>query len=72
MTLDKVARGQAMEIVSIPDKDIRDRAIRLGIYEGARVVCFEKLPNGPVVLLNRKQEIAIGRNLAKRIEVKTL
>ena len=72
MTLDKALRGQKMEIVSIPDKKIKDQAIRLGIYEGARVTCFEKLPAGPVVLLNRKQEIAIGRRLAQKIQVKIL
>lgn len=70
MTLDKVTRGQKMEIVSIPDKKIRDQAIRMGVYEGARVTCFEKLPAGPVVLLNRKQEIAIGRRLAQKIRIK--
>jgi len=72
MTLDKVIRGQKMEIVSIPDKNIRDKAIRMGVYEGARVTCFEKLPIGPVVLLNRKQEIAIGRKLARKIQIKLL
>jgi ferrous iron transport protein A len=70
MTLDKINRGQKIEIVSIPDKNIRDQAIRFGIYEGARVSCFEKLPAGPIVILNRKQEIAVGRKLAEKIQVK--
>lgn len=72
MTLDRISRGQKIEIVSIPDRDIKDQAIRLGIFEGARVTCFEKLPAGPVVILNRKQEIAIGRKLAERIQVKVV
>ncbi len=70
MTLDKTVRGQRMEIVSIPDKNIRDQAIRMGVYEGAIVTCFEKLPYGPVVLLNRNQEIAVGRKLAQKIQVR--
>ncbi|MBA1336901.1 MAG: hypothetical protein HPY66_3337 [Firmicutes bacterium] len=72
MTLDRISRGQKIEIVSIPDRDIKDQAIRLGIFEGARVTCFEKLPAGPVVILNRKQKIAIGRKLAERIQVKVV
>ena len=72
MTLDKINRGQKIEIMNIPDAGIRSQAIRLGIYEGAKLTCFEKIPSGPVVLQNRFQEIAIGRNLAKTIKVKAL
>ncbi|WP_461205773.1 FeoA family protein [Clostridium sp. DL1XJH146] len=70
MTLDKAKRGQEIEIVHIPDKNIRVQAIRLGIFEGAKLVCSEKVPAGPVILKNRFQEVAIGRNLAKQIKVK--
>ncbi|QXM06420.1 FeoA family protein [Crassaminicella indica] len=72
MTLDLIAKGQKLEIVHIPDSSIRAQAIRLGIYEGAKLVCSEKLPAGPVILQNRMQEIAIGRNLAKKIAVKSI
>lgn len=72
MTLDLVGKGQKLEIVHIPDSSIRAQAIRLGIYEGAKLVCSEKLPAGPVILQNRMQEIAIGRNLAKKIDVKSI
>ncbi len=70
MTLDLVNRGQKVEIVNIPDPSIRVQAIRLGIFEGAKLFCSEKIPAGPVILQNRMQEIAIGRNLAKKIKVK--
>lgn len=72
MTLDKVIRGQSIEIIKIPDVNIRTQAIRLGLCEGARLTCSEKLPLGPVILQNRMQEIAIGRRLAETIEVKTI
>lgn len=72
MTLDLAARGQKIEVIHIPDANIRAQAIRLGIYEGARLVCSEKLPAGPVILQNRMQEIAIGRNLAKKITIKAV
>lgn len=72
MTLDFVKKGEQLEILEIPDPYIRAQAIRLGIYEGAKLKCSEKLPAGPVILQNRMQEIAIGRNLAKKILVKPI
>jgi Fe2+ transport system protein FeoA len=72
MTLDKVLRGQKLEIIKIPDDNIRVQAIRIGLCEGARLICTEKLPAGPIVLQNKMQEIAIGRRLAATIEVKQI
>jgi ferrous iron transport protein A len=72
MTLDLAIRGQKIEVITIPDAAIRAQAIRLGIYEGAKLICSEKIPAGPVILQNRMQEIAIGRNLAKKIAIKAL
>ncbi|KXG76440.1 FeoA family protein [Thermotalea metallivorans] len=72
MTLDLAVRGQKIEVVKIPDANIRAQAIRLGIYEGAQLICSEKLPAGPIILQNRMQEIAIGRNLAKKISIKAV
>ncbi|MDK2798853.1 MAG: hypothetical protein PWP27_585 [Clostridiales bacterium] len=69
MTLDKAKRGQEIEIISILDSNIKAQAIRLGIFEGARLVCAEKLPAGPVILQNKMQEIAVGRNLARKIDI---
>lgn len=70
MTLDQAKRGQKIIIGNIPDEAIKIQAIRLGIYEGARVNCSGKIPFGPVIVSNRMQEIAIGRNLAKIIFIK--
>ncbi|MEW9095843.1 MAG: ferrous iron transport protein A [Clostridiaceae bacterium] len=72
MTLDQVKKGNKIEIVNIPDDNIRVQAIRLGICEGAQLICAEKLPAGPIVLQNRMQEVAIGRRLAETIEVKAV
>ena len=72
MKLDQVTRGQLIEILEIPDVNIRAQAIRLGIGKGAKLTCSEKLPAGPIVLQNRMQEIAIGRRLAETIEVKAV
>lgn len=71
MTLDNIKRNSEVEIVSIPDGDCRSQLIRMGIAEGSRVVCHNKLPLGAIVLRSRRQELAIGRQLAKQIEVRT-
>ncbi|WP_027366174.1 FeoA family protein [Desulfotruncus alcoholivorax] len=69
MTLDKVRKGQQIKIISILDEIIRVQAIRFGIAEGSVVTCQEKVPAGPIVLRKNNQEIAIGRNLANKIDV---
>ncbi len=70
MTLDKVKRGQKVEICRIPDDLVRAQAIRFGVCEGSVVTCLEKLPAGPVIISKGHQELAIGRGLACKIAVK--
>lgn len=70
ITLDRVKKGQKVEICRIYDDQIRAQAIRFGVCEGTVVICSEKLPAGPVVICKGHQEMAIGRGLAKRIAVK--
>jgi ferrous iron transport protein A len=72
MTLDKVNSGEKIEIVSIRDATIRAQAIRLGISEGSRLTCAEKLSAGPIILLHKMQEVAIGRRLAQQIGIMKL
>ncbi|AGB40481.1 Fe2+ transport system protein A [Halobacteroides halobius DSM 5150] len=69
MTLADVKRGDKFQIASIPDQGIRAQTLRFGISEGAKVSCVEKVPGGPVIVQRNLQEIAVGRKLAKRIEV---
>lgn len=70
MKLADALPGQAFIITAIEDSFARLQAIRFGIAEGARAVCQTKLPGGPVVVRKGKQEMALGRNLANRIEVR--
>jgi Fe2+ transport system protein FeoA len=72
MTLDKTKTGQKIKITSINRQDIKVQAIRLGIAEGVEVICQEVLPKGPIVLRKNKQEIAIGRQIAKEILVQLI
>jgi Fe2+ transport system protein FeoA len=69
MTLDKAKRGQRVIIKNILNDEIRVQAIRLGLYEGAKIECSGKIPFGPIILSNRLQEIAVGRNLAQNITI---
>lgn len=69
MTLDKAKRGQKLIIKSLPDEFVRTQAIKLGIGEGSLVTCREVIPAGPVVLSRLRQEIAISRDLARKIDI---
>lgn len=72
LTLDKVKRGQMVRIVSLPGGFIKVQAIRIGISEGAVVTCRESVPAGPIIVTRNRRDIAVGRKLARQIEVDLL
>lgn len=72
VTLDEVKRGQRCRIINIPSEKIRAQALRFGIAEGEIVTCQEKIPAGPVVIARNRQEIAVGRRLARQIQVQQI
>ncbi|MEW6662984.1 MAG: FeoA family protein [Bacillota bacterium] len=72
MKLEEVRTGQHVRITSIPDEQVRAQIIRFGIAEGEVVTCVEVIPAGPVIIAKNKQEIAIGRKLARRIGVESV
>ncbi len=69
MKLDKCKRGQTVRVRCIENTDVRAQAIRFGIGEGEVINCAQIVPAGPVVVRKNHQEIAIGRGLARQIEV---
>ena len=69
MCLTEVKKGQTVAIARIADEEIRTQFIRFGIGEGSRIHCLEKIPFGPFMLRHKRQEIAIGREVAKKIMV---
>ena len=69
MTLAQAEKGERLIIRSIDDSQMRMKAIRFGVMEGAEVICAEKLPSGPVVIRRGRQELAVGRGLAQNITV---
>jgi Fe2+ transport system protein FeoA len=71
-TLDMVHKGDLIEIISVDDSHARVQALRFGMAEGACVECVTRIPAGPLVIKSGRQEIAVGRSLAKRISVRRL
>jgi Fe2+ transport system protein FeoA len=71
-TLDCARKGDRFEVVSVDNADARVQALRFGVCEGASVECVSKIPAGPLVIKRGRQEIAVGRSLAKRISVRRL
>lgn len=68
-SLETLRSGQWLRIVSLPTGQLRAQFIRVGITEGERVMCLERLPGGTVVLQKNRQQIAIGHQLASQIVV---
>jgi Fe2+ transport system protein FeoA len=69
-TLDHARKGDELEILEVGDEHARVQALRFGMAEGACVTCVTRIPAGPLVVRSGRQEIAIGRNLAKQIRVR--
>ncbi|MDP2183369.1 MAG: ferrous iron transport protein A [Actinomycetota bacterium] len=70
IALDGVRRGDEVEIIEVADDHARLHALRFGVCQGSCVRCVTRIPAGPVVIESGRQEIAIGRGLAKRIRVR--
>lgn len=68
MFLNEIKSGQNFKVALIP-QELKTILMRLGICEGEELSCINKIPGGPIVLVKDLQEIAIGENYSKRIEV---
>ena len=70
MTLDDASAGDRLVLGEVGDDSARIHAIRFGMTEGAEVTCIACIPGGPTVLKCGRQEIAVGRGLARCIHVR--
>ncbi|NOY05414.1 MAG: ferrous iron transport protein A [Chlorobi bacterium] len=43
------------------------KLVRLGLSEGANVLCLQRLPGGTLVLQHNRTEVAMSCDLARRI-----
>ena len=66
-TLDNAKKGKYFTILGLPQGMVKVQMIRLGISEGDRIFCLERLPGGTVVIQKNRQEIAMGYELARQI-----
>lgn len=71
MFLHEIKTNQDFLIKRIPG-DIKAELMRLGVCEGDKLKTLIKIPQGPIVLMKDLQEIAVGENLSKKIEVQSL
>jgi ferrous iron transport protein A len=71
MSLNEIANNELYKVVSIPTGDMRSQLLRFGLFEGQSVKCLSKLPGGTIVIELNRQEIAIGKKLAKNIIVRS-
>jgi Fe2+ transport system protein FeoA len=69
-TLADARAGDRFIVTSVDDEGARVTALRFGMAEGACVACITRIPSGPIVLRAGRQEIAVGRELARLIGVR--
>ena len=69
MSLTEIRRGQQVRIRSIDGEVLRSQLIRFGLTEGSCVRCLERIPFGPLMIRLNRQEIALGREVARKITV---
>jgi Fe2+ transport system protein FeoA len=71
MCLSELRRGEWARVLRVGDDALRIQLLRFGIHDGCRVRCHARLPFGPVVLRYGGQEVALGREVARGIEVQS-
>ena len=69
MCLSDLRKGQSATVTYIPDESLRIQLLRFGITAGCHVRCHTRLPFGPVVLKYGGQEIAVGREVARKVAI---
>jgi len=67
--MSELRKGDVVIVKSIQNDLVRAQAIRFGIAEGALVSVEEVLHSGPIVLRRGLMRYALGRNLARQIQV---
>ncbi|MBI2547868.1 ferrous iron transport protein A [Candidatus Woesearchaeota archaeon] len=69
MLLTETNKNQKVRVAAIHDPSLRLRLLQFGIQEGDTVHILEKITHGPMVLHHHLQEIALGNEHSKQIEV---
>lgn len=69
MTLADAKDGDKLIVLSTGDEEISLQTLRFGIDSGAEIEVEKNIRGGPVIVSRNHLEIAIGREIAKNIEV---
>lgn len=69
MTLADAKDGDKLIVIATTDEEISLQTLRFGIDSGAEIEVQKNIKGGPVIVSRNHLEIAIGREIAKNIEV---
>ncbi len=69
MTLADATEGNTFRIKATDGDDVTVQAQRFGIAAGAVVNIEKNIPGGPVIVSRNQMELAVGRQLALKIEI---
>ncbi|MBX9686277.1 MAG: ferrous iron transport protein A [Candidatus Obscuribacterales bacterium] len=69
MMLSDAKDGDRLIVVGSSDEEISVQTLRFGIDSGAEIEVQKNIKGGPVIVSRNHLEIAIGREIAKNIEV---
>lgn len=70
MNLEEAPNKSILEVISVKGEKLSNDAMRFGIEAGKTLQIINKLPGGPIVIQKNQQQIAIGRELARAVEVR--
>lgn len=70
MMLADAKDGDKLVVLATLDDEISVQALRFGIDSGAEICVEKNIRGGPVIVSRNHLEIAIGREIAKNIEVR--
>lgn len=68
-TLAHANKGESCIIIDFADESTKCQTMRFGLSKGETIKCLEKV--GPIIVGKSYQKLAIGKNLASKIYVKT-
>jgi Fe2+ transport system protein FeoA len=72
MTLDELNQGQTAAICAQLDDADTLTTLRLGLIPGQPFTLLAKVPGGPLVIQQGQVELALGRDLCRRIPIELL
>jgi len=70
LTLADAKEGTRLVVTATVGDDVTIQALRFGISEGAIITIAKNISGGPVIIMRSQMELAVGRQLARFIQVR--